>query len=384
MSWNDSRLSWNVKDFENIQFISFHLRDIWRPGIALLNSIDQFDLVDRGMDKTTVWVESSGEVHYALGKVFGTSCDPDITYFPFDSHECYLFFAPFANMFTIVEKTGNQSDVALKDLIFFNAIDEDGKWVYKRLIPCITQIGKSIYYGATFPIRLQRRWGFIFLSVVSPVIVLSFLNLFVFLIPVEAGERITFAITVLLSYTVFMIVLADNIPETSNPMPIISYFLVFKLGYSLGITASIIIVTRLFHRHERIKVPPYLNKMTIVIESIYEKVCCKKNETYSEPYEKVCGKKNEIYSEPYPQMDVLRRKTRREIPSIYDNVPEEKRLDMGSDVTWIRTSKALDKLFLCLFCLIFVLETAANVYFIVIASSEWEMTGDRGITCPGP
>ena len=46
------------------------------------------------------------------------------------------------------------------------------------------------------------------------------MEVLVFIIPVEAGEKISLAITLTLSITVFQLVIADNLPATSDYFPL--------------------------------------------------------------------------------------------------------------------------------------------------------------------
>lgn len=65
-----------------------------------------------------------------------------------------------------------------------------------------------------------------------PSILLMFLTLTSFLIPVESGERIGFVTTMLLAMTVFLLLIPSFLPETSDGVPI--------LGISLQVTLVII------------------------------------------------------------------------------------------------------------------------------------------------
>ncbi len=48
---------------------------------------------------------------------------------------------------------------------------------------------------------------------------LSFMTLLVFVMPPESGEKIGLAITVLLSFTVFNLMVSENMPQTSTHTP---------------------------------------------------------------------------------------------------------------------------------------------------------------------
>ena len=69
----------------------------------------------------------------------------------------------------------------------------------------------------------------------------------VFLLPQESGERVSFSVTVLLSFAVFLTVIGDNIPKTSSPMPFVCYYVVIVLITSGLITCSVILCQRLHH-----------------------------------------------------------------------------------------------------------------------------------------
>ena len=77
------------------------------------------------------------------------------------------------------------------------------------------------YAFVDFFIKLERRPIFYVMTLLIPCIVLSLLTVVVFLVPPEAGEKISLSISVLLSFIMFLMILADNIPRTSNRMPIL-------------------------------------------------------------------------------------------------------------------------------------------------------------------
>ncbi|KAH3851022.1 hypothetical protein DPMN_093549 [Dreissena polymorpha] len=69
---------------------------------------------------------------------------------------------------------------------------------------------------------------------------MSALNILVYLIPTECGERISFCLAELLSIAVFLTLVGDNLPKNSNPMSLFSYYLVSVLVISVAITLAVI------------------------------------------------------------------------------------------------------------------------------------------------
>ena len=54
------------------------------------------------------------------------------------------------------------------------------------------------------------------MTVCVPIIVLSILNCMVFVLPPDSGEKISFCLTILLAYMVYMSFLSDSLPRTSK------------------------------------------------------------------------------------------------------------------------------------------------------------------------
>jgi len=77
--------------------------------------------------------------------------------------------------------------------------------------------------------RRRRRLIYLFiikspLNIILPCISLNVLSLLAFCLPPDAGEKVTLGITVLLSYSVFMLLVAENMPPTSEFVPLIGKF----------------------------------------------------------------------------------------------------------------------------------------------------------------
>lgn len=82
----------------------------------------------------------------------------------------------------------------------------------------------ELYPDITFVINLQRRSLYYTYNLIVPNFLIALLAFFSFYIPVECGERISFVITVLLSMTVFLLLVAESIPPTSEAVPVIGMY----------------------------------------------------------------------------------------------------------------------------------------------------------------
>ena len=70
----------------------------------------------------------------------------------------------------------------------------------------------------------QRRIHYYFVNIMLPCFMLSVLVLVAFCIPPEAGEKISCGISVLLAFTVFLLMVSETVPKTSLQMPVIGNY----------------------------------------------------------------------------------------------------------------------------------------------------------------
>ena len=86
---------------------------------------------------------------------------------------------------------------------------------------CLRNNSLDGYSHVMFTLHLKRRYKFYIMNIVVPCVMLSVLIMIGFCLPPDAGEKISLGISVLLAFTVFLLMIADNIPRTSLDIPLI-------------------------------------------------------------------------------------------------------------------------------------------------------------------
>ena len=115
-----------------------------------------------------------------------------------------------------------------------------------------------------FKFNLKRNSGYYLLNLILPICVLGILNLFVFLLPPESGERVGYSITVLLSIVVFLTITSNSLPGTSEPrMPTIFLLLTGYVVISVLIVISVIIGLMFYPRDQELSVSPYWKSLIL-------------------------------------------------------------------------------------------------------------------------
>ena len=118
-------------------------------------------------------------------------------------------------------------------------------------------------FDITFNITMRRKTLFHTVNLIIPCVAISFLTVLVFYLPSDSGEKITLCISILLSLTVFFLLLAEIIPPTSLVVPLIGKYLLFTM---ILVTLSIIVTVIVLNVHFR---SPATHKMSPWVRKVF-------------------------------------------------------------------------------------------------------------------
>ncbi|KAI8789210.1 neuronal acetylcholine receptor subunit alpha-7 [Biomphalaria glabrata] len=217
LEWVDEFLMWDPTQFNNITKLRIPCHKIWLPDMVLYNNAAEYT---DGLMPANAMVEPNGNVFWPVPTKLQSSCKVDVTYFPFDSQECSLKFGSWTYDGYQVDITNRTSEVDLSNYIV------NGEWELLR-VKCVRNVVRYAccdepFPDVTFYIKIRRRTLYYMYNVVFPCVMMSALTLLVFCLPPDSGEKIALGITVLLAFSVFMLAVAENLPETSEFVPLIS------------------------------------------------------------------------------------------------------------------------------------------------------------------
>ena len=89
---------------------------------------------------------------------------------------------------------------------------------------------KFSYVFLNYLVHIRRRVLYYLFNIIFPCIWLSILSLLGFWLPPDSGEKITLGITVLLAFSVFMLLIAELMPATSEMVPLIEIYLIIVMA----------------------------------------------------------------------------------------------------------------------------------------------------------
>ncbi|XP_060587046.1 acetylcholine receptor subunit beta-type unc-29-like isoform X1 [Ruditapes philippinarum] len=212
--WTDEVITWNPADYAQTNTIKVPVTEIWTPSLIILKAFDGDGVV--GNSNTDIAkISDVGYVQWVPEGIYSVVCHVDIKYYPFDEQTCIITYYVSDETITTVE-LDHPSDVNLDEYTANSA------W----RIASISQRRYLLYntYHIDVEFKVQRRANFATFTLIMPLLMLAFLNVCIFLVPVGSGEKGSFAITIFLSYGIFVTIVSDTLPDNSLQ---ISYFLLF-------------------------------------------------------------------------------------------------------------------------------------------------------------
>ncbi|WAR08176.1 ACHA6-like protein [Mya arenaria] len=210
MTRKDFRLKWSL---------TVPVSNVWLPEIFLASPATTKIYFVESWNKARIW--DDGTIELLQEAMIETTCSLNVKYYPFDVQACdtLLMSLVYKNNEVNLLKIGQTG-------IDFTLYQNNSLW----------EITPTSVYAETLTTGTELQMHFIFYLKRKSAIWFA-----VCTVP-ESGERIGYCITTLLAIAVYMAIIMDTVPQSSDPVPLISYKLMIDL-----ISSSLIIVVVIFN-----------------------------------------------------------------------------------------------------------------------------------------
>ncbi|CAL4166256.1 unnamed protein product, partial [Meganyctiphanes norvegica] len=268
--WKDYKLKWEPDEYGGVKMLHVPSDHIWRPDIVLYNNADgNFEVTLA----TKATLHSDGMVEWKPPAIYKSSCEIDVEYFPFDEQTCVMKFGSWTydgfqvDLRHIDEKEGDavvQIGVDLTE--FYMSVEWDILEVpavrHEKYYTCCDEP----YLDITFNITMRRKTLFYTVNLIIPCMGISFLTVLVFYLPSDSGEKVSLSISILLSLTVFFLLLAEIIPPTSLVVPLLGKFVLFTMILdTLSICVTVVVLNVHFRSPQTHTMAPWVRRVFINI-----------------------------------------------------------------------------------------------------------------------
>ncbi|KAM3920309.1 5-hydroxytryptamine receptor 3A-like [Leptodactylus fuscus] len=253
MIWENQLLSWDPEKFCGIKSVLIPEGSVWFPDINISEITE-----DDSLDVLYMQLFYNGTIRRTKTLKVMTTCPLDLYKFPFDTQKCNLTFG--MSMSTVSDILLTPSSTAEQVTLLSMEEFAKSEWSLKQIN--IIQLNISKYEEqwskVIYQVLIKRAPVLYVINLIIPACLLVIVDVASMFIPMEAGERLGFKITVVLGFSVLLLILNDFLPNTDNP-PILGVFcMVCLLIMIVSIIDSIFISYMLYLSAVKPEVPKWL------------------------------------------------------------------------------------------------------------------------------
>ncbi|XP_068194004.1 5-hydroxytryptamine receptor 3A-like [Antennarius striatus] len=202
LEWNDLDLSWNKSDYQ-YDTVILPVMKVWTPELHVTNGI----LTSMRHTSRDLLAYYDGTIKHNVIINAEVSCEVDLFNFPFADDAC-----PVAIQAWTIDECG--IELVLGDLWMVDGTH--GDWETQE-VAYQQQRGDRNYILVSLRIKYINP----FITLLLPSILIMLADVVSFALPLVGGERNCFKVTLVLSFTMFLVILNDVLPGDSFCSPVI-------------------------------------------------------------------------------------------------------------------------------------------------------------------
>uniref|UniRef100_A0A914CGS4 Uncharacterized protein n=1 Tax=Acrobeloides nanus TaxID=290746 RepID=A0A914CGS4_9BILA len=239
--WTDELLGWNPHEYGLINTTTFPHDSVWVPDTYVYNSVVMNpEETERYMSiraDSLYWEGLHGsKMSFLYPAIYTISCKFNILYFPYDQQNCTIILGSWTSDSASLDYYADE-DVNLQSYISNEEWSVVSFKIYRHeyLYPCCPN--PWVVLEASLVIR--RKPLFYIFNLIVPTSIITIVAVVGFFTPASTGdertEKFNLGITTLLAMSILLLMVADQMPTTSEFVPLISwYFLVIMIIIAIG------------------------------------------------------------------------------------------------------------------------------------------------------
>ncbi|CAI5450706.1 unnamed protein product [Caenorhabditis angaria] len=242
--WTDEMLVWNPAEFNNLSRIHVPAAKIWKPDVLVYNNANMN--VEENEMETNAIIDYDGRVMLFRSMITDISCNLNLQQFPFDQQICFVTFASWSMDGSKLDlnptpKTDNL-ELYIRNTEW--SLTDFRVKIYKKNYECCP----DPFPDVTYFMVLRRSPSYYIFSLVIPSAFITVVTIVGFFTPHsttgENTEKVSLGVTALLSMAIIMMMVSDEVPATSEVIPLIGkyyiglIFLIFMAAFTTTLTLS--------------------------------------------------------------------------------------------------------------------------------------------------
>ena len=190
---------------------------------SFFSSADSNDYVSSSRTSNAL-VRHNGKVSlWSKPTLLRSTCKIDVKFFPFDMQQCQMKFGSWTYNSFQMNLLKQEDDPNLSTFI------RNEQWELTYAVTRRHNVKYDCcpegYPDVTFYFGLKRKPLYYIYNLIMPCVLLSSISLLGFFMPYNVGVvKVSLSVTLILSLTVFLLLVAEMMPRTSDAVPLIGGF----------------------------------------------------------------------------------------------------------------------------------------------------------------
>ncbi|EYB93119.1 hypothetical protein Y032_0186g1089 [Ancylostoma ceylanicum] len=227
--WHDEFLFWDPAKYDNITEVKMHHSHIWIPDTTLYNTLVMKDDDQRRLlyaKVSTEYEKRRSYVEFLYPAIYKFHCRLYLQFFPFDSQECHMLFGSWTSDNHDIDYHSLENSVGTTNFLPSEGWSLMGTAGIRNEVHYVCC--PNNYTLMDFTLFLRRRPLFYLVNLVIPTFIITLIAITGFFTTSSTTgvreEKISLCITTLLSMSILMLMVSDQMPSTSTFIPLISWF----------------------------------------------------------------------------------------------------------------------------------------------------------------
>ncbi|XP_040264872.1 5-hydroxytryptamine receptor 3A-like [Bufo bufo] len=215
MEWENEFIKWEPEDFCKIKNMVIPGEKFWQPDLYIYEMIEN---EDKSPVISYFLIHSNGLILDTKPIRIVSACDLNVFKFPFDKQTCNLTFGSYLHSVKdiIMLPKLNSSQVNINTRKVFVS---KGDWSLLDISVSNTTYwtGGQEFSKVIFQINIKRSSVVYVINLIIPACFLVIMDIVSMFIHIGTGERLGFKITVVLGFSVLLLILNDMLPSSDTP-----------------------------------------------------------------------------------------------------------------------------------------------------------------------
>ncbi|KAJ8031787.1 Neuronal acetylcholine receptor subunit alpha-9-II [Holothuria leucospilota] len=247
--WRDEKLTWDPDEYNGVKMVELLRKNIWVPHLSLLENLETTTSCPL---ETIMRVSHNGEVVMSCIVITSTFCQILVKYFPFDYQHCSLTYMSWVYDVSKIELEVSEDTNAFEDEILSNGIWDLAGLEIEHFVQEYNC--SDCHYGYSqirYTVELRRTQSLFYgINILLPSFLLSFMNILVFRLPPDCGEKISFVMTNVLALILFQQLVSDSLPPAGNDHPVIGKHISLMIVSGCIAIVWTVFVLNLYHKRK--------------------------------------------------------------------------------------------------------------------------------------